>query len=142
MIKKLEDFEIEEVMDIWLKTNIKAHNFIQKNYWVDNYNIVKDEYMPISTTFIYKEDNIIKGFISIINDSFIGALFILDDYQGQGIGRKLQSYVKSLYSSLELEVYSDNESAVKFYKKCGFIIQSEEENEDSGFMEYKMSWKK
>ena len=37
MIKELENFEINEVLDIWLKNNIKSHNFIDKNYWINNY---------------------------------------------------------------------------------------------------------
>lgn len=85
MIKELENFEINEVLDIWLKTNIKAHNFIDKNYWINNYKLVKTKYIPNSKTLVYKEHNIIKGFISIINDSFIGALFVLEDYQGKSI---------------------------------------------------------
>lgn len=142
MIKELEKIEIEEVMNIWLKTNISAHNFISRNYWVKNYNIVKDKYIPVSKTFVYKEDNIIKGFISIIDNSFIGALFVLEDYQGQGIGKKLVNHCKDLYSSLELAVYSENIPSVEFYKHCDFIIKKEQTNEDSGFMEYIMSWVK
>lgn len=142
MIKKLEKFEIEEVMDIWLKTNITAHGFIQEEYWNKNYDLVKDEYMPVSTTFVYKEDSIIKGFISIIDNSFIGALFVLEEYHGQGIGKKLINYCKSLYSSLELGVYVKNVSAVNFYKYCGFKVEKEQINEDSGFREYIMSWVK
>ncbi|GIM30285.1 acetyltransferase [Clostridium polyendosporum] len=140
MIKQLETFEIEEVMDIWLKTNITAHSFITEKYWIDNYNVVKEMYIPISTTFVYKEDNRIKAFISIINNLFIGALFVLDDYQGQGIGRKLLEYSKSLYSSLELGVYTENINAVNFYKHCGFVVKTEQPNEDSGFIEYTMCW--
>lgn len=140
MIKQLENFEIEEIMEIWLKTNITAHSFIPEKYWIDNYNVVKDEYMPISTTFVYKEDNIIKAFISVMNNSFIGALFVLKDYQGQGIGKELIVYCKSLYSNLELGVYAENISAVKFYENCGFIVKSEQPNEDSGLIEYTMEW--
>ena len=73
MIKELENYEIDTILDIWLKTNIKAHNFIDKNYWINNYELVKNEYIPNSKTFVYKEHNIIKGFISVMNDSFIGA---------------------------------------------------------------------
>ncbi len=142
MIKQLEEFEIEEIMDIWLKTNITAHSFMPEKYWVKNYSIVKDEYIPFSTTFVYKEGNITKGFISIIDNSFIGALFVLEDYQGQGIGKKLLNYCKSLYPSLELAVYTENASSVNFYKHCGFDIKKEQQNEDSGFMEYIMTWKK
>ncbi len=140
MIEQLENSQMKEVMDIWLKTNITAHSFIQEQYWIGNYDVVKNDYMPISTTFIYKEDNIIKAFISIMNNSFIGALFVLKDYQGQGIGKKLLDYCKTLYSSLKLCVYIENINAVNFYKHCDFIIKTEQPNEDSGFMEYIMSW--
>lgn len=39
MIKEFENFEIEEVMDIWLKTNISAHGFMPEEYWIKNYNL-------------------------------------------------------------------------------------------------------
>lgn len=142
MIKQLDDSKIKEVMDIWLRTNIVSHSFIPEQYWVNNYSIVEKEYMPVSDTFVYEEDNIIKGFISVIRNSFIGALFVLQDYQGQGIGKKLLDHCKSLYTSLELCVYVDNINAVKFYNHCGFIIKAEQPNEDSGFMEYTMLWAK
>ncbi|WML32900.1 N-acetyltransferase [Clostridium sp. OS1-26] len=140
MIKELEKFEIEEVMNIWLKTNITAHRFIPEQYWTKNYDLVKNEYMPVSKTFVYKEKDVIKGFISIINNSFIGALFVLEEYHGQGIGKELINYCKSLYSSLELGVYVENVSAVDFYKHCGFKVKEEQISEDSGFREYIMSW--
>jgi putative acetyltransferase len=129
-------------MDIWLKTNITAHSFIPEQYWVNNYSIVENEYLPISETFICEEDNIIKGFISIIDNSFIGALFVLGEYQGQGIGNKLLHYCKSLYLKLELHVYVQNINAVKFYEHCGFAVKTAQPNEDSGFMEYTMQWTK
>ncbi|WP_130807618.1 N-acetyltransferase [Senegalia massiliensis] len=142
MIKQLEKFEIEEIMNIWLKTNITAHSFIPEKYWIKNYNLVKYQYMPGSTTFIYKENSMIKGFISVIDNAFIGALFVLEEYQGQGIGKKLLNYCKSLYSPLELAVYTENISSVNFYIHCGFIVKKEQQNEDSGFMEYIMTWTK
>ncbi|EIW18787.1 MULTISPECIES: N-acetyltransferase [Pelosinus] len=140
MIKEFEKSEIDEVMNIWLATNINAHNFLPEKYWIDNYNVVKEQYLPISETFVYKEDSVIKGFISIINNSFIGALFVAKEYQGQGIGLKLINHCKSLYPKLELAVYVDNIGAVDFYKRCGFEFQTEQVNEDSAFREYIMFW--
>lgn len=142
MIKPLENEKIKDVMVIWLKTNIAAHSFIPEKYWLENYHIVEKEYLPNSETFVYEEDNIIKGFISIINNLFIGALFLAEDYQGRGIGKKLIDYCKSLYSRLELCVYVENINAIKFYNHCGFIIRAEQPNSDSGFTEYLMSWPK
>jgi len=140
MIKQLDDSRIKEVMDIWLKTNIDAHNFIHKQYWIDNYDVVINEYMPNSTTFVYEEDHTIKGFISITGNSFIGALFVLEDHQGKGIGRKLLDHCKSLYKSLGLGVYKENKKAVNFYKHCDFMVAKEQSNQETGFMEYIMRW--
>jgi len=114
MIKQLDNSQISKIMDIWLKANITAHNFIPETYWIRNYDVVKNEYIPISQTFVYEEDNELKGFISIINNSFVGALFVSEEYQGKGIGKKLLNYCKKLYSSLELCVYVDNIQAVIF----------------------------
>lgn len=74
------------------KSTIKAHDFISKEYWQNNYNTVKNEYIPISDTFVYDDGDEIKGFISIIDKNFIGALFIKPKYQNLGIGGKLLDY--------------------------------------------------
>ncbi|MDG6245008.1 MAG: N-acetyltransferase [Methanolobus sp.] len=142
MIINLEISDIEAVMDIWLRTNINAHQFIPQNYWIKNYNLVKEQYLSVSKTYVYKEDSIIKAFISVIDDAFIGALFVAEEYQGKGIGKKLVDHCKSLYLVLELGVYKQNIQAIAFYKNCGFIIIKERLNGDSGFTEYVMSWKK
>ena len=73
MIRELKAIEVEDVADIWLSTNITAHSFIPEHYWIENYEIFKEEYIPVSTTFIYEEDGARRAFISVIDDTFIGA---------------------------------------------------------------------
>ena len=41
-IRKFEKKDINAVMEIWKNENIRAHNFIAKEYWKDNYEYVKD----------------------------------------------------------------------------------------------------
>lgn len=137
-IRKLKNEELDKVMEIWKLSTIKAHNFIEKEYWENNYNVVKDVYIPMSETFVYDDGEIIRGFISIINNEFIGALFIDINCQGLGLGSKLIDYVSNKYKKLGLAVYKENEGAVKFYQKKGFKIIKEQQNEDSGFVEYIM----
>lgn len=132
MIKLLEERNVDSVMDIWLKTNISAHSFLPESYWKGNYDIVKNEYLPNSETFIFEEQNRIKGFVSIIDKSFIGAIFVLPKFQNIGIGKKLIDFCKERYTHLELACYKENHSSVKFYKNQGFTIVAEQNNEDSG----------
>lgn len=140
MIRKSNNKDIDKIMGIWEESTIKAHDFINKDYWKNNYNTVKNEYIPISETFVYDDGEEIKGFISIIDNEFIGALFISTNYQSLGIGSKLLDYAIKEYKNLSLAVYKDNKKAVVFYNKKGFNIVKEQVNEDSGFKEYIMEY--
>ena len=93
MIRKLKSKDIDRIMQIWLNSSINGHRFIKESYWKANYNLVKDTYIPTSETFVYEEDTKIKGFISLIDGNYIGALFVDVDYQGNGIGKKLMKYL-------------------------------------------------
>ena len=138
MIRNIENKDIDKIMDIWLRSTIKAHDFIPKEYWENNYNTVKNVYIPMAETFVYEDEECIKGFISIINNEFIGALFVDIDFQNSGIGKKLINYSINKYKNLRLAVYKENKKSVEFYINRGFKIIKEEINEDSGHKEYIM----
>ncbi|WP_419741553.1 N-acetyltransferase [Paraclostridium dentum] len=138
MIRKLTNIDTDKIMDIWLESTVRAHNFISRGYWENNYKVVKDVYMPIADTFVYEEDGEIRGFISIINNEFIGALFVDVKFQGMGIGSKLIDYSIEKYKKLTLAVYKENQKSVEFYTRKGFKIIEEGLNEDSGYTEYIM----
>ena len=138
MIRNIENKDIDKIMDIWLRSTIKAHDFIPKEYWENNYNTVKNVYIPMAETFVYEDEECIKGFISIINNEFIGALFVDIDFQNSGIGKKLINYSINKYKNLSLAVYKENKKSVEFYINRGFKIIKEDINEDSGHKEYIM----
>ncbi|MFW2487522.1 N-acetyltransferase [Clostridium chromiireducens] len=138
MISRLNKNEVDEIMRIWLDASMAAHDFIDKQYWIDKYEVVKNEYIPNSETFVYKDKNEIKGFISIINENFIGALFVDNKNQCEGIGSRLIDFVINKYNELSLTVYKDNLNAVDFYKKHNFKIISEDLDEDTNKVEFMM----
>ena len=48
MIRNMENKDVDPMMDIWLKSTIKAHDFITKSYWEGNYSTVKEVYIPMA----------------------------------------------------------------------------------------------
>ena len=56
MIRKMQNIDIDRVADIWLKTNLKAHDFIPEQYWTSNYELVK-EMMLQAEVYVYGNDS-------------------------------------------------------------------------------------
>lgn len=141
MIKKLTLDKLDEVMDIWLNTNIEAHNFISEQYWINNFDLVK-EMIPNADVYIFEEGNIIKGFIGIVEQNYIAGLFVRERYQRQGIGKELLDYCKSKYSYLTLDVFIRNKNALTFYRKNNFEVKKEHFNQQLQELEYTMHFNK
>ena len=138
MIRKLQKADINRAADIWLKTNLKAHFFIPEQYWISNYEFVK-EMLPQAEVYVYEDDKMIQGFIGI-NDDYIEGIFVSDEMQSRGIGKILLDYIKDKKDRLQLKVYQKNVRAMSFYQREGFTIQSEEMDEFTGEKEYVMNW--
>ena len=138
MIRKLQKADINRAADIWLKTNLKAHFFIPEQYWISNYEFVK-EMLPQAEVYVYEDDKMIQGFIGI-NDEYIEGIFVSDEMQSRGIGKILLDYIKDKKDRLQLKVYQKNVRAMSFYQREGFTIQSEGMDEFTGEKEYVMNW--
>lgn len=138
MIKSFDHSKLDQVMSIWLETNIAAHPFVPASFWKDNFEAVKAALFD-AEILIYEEE-VVKGFIGIVEQAYIAGLFVDKRYQGQGIGVALIKACQQQYSSLVLDVYVKNKSAVKFYEKCGFQIKQMKLNESTGEEEYTMKW--
>ena len=140
MIRKFEKNDINPVMQIWKNENIKAHKFISKEYWKNNYNYVK-EILPNAEIYVYVLKENIVGFIGI-NENYIEGIFIDTNNQSIGIGTSLLNKVKENRDNLTLSVYKKNINAINFYKKNDFIITSENIDKDTAEIEYTMTWNK
>lgn len=140
MITQLKANQTDRVMDIWLRTSKKAHSFISPEYWENRYEEVKNRYLPASRTFVYTEGSDVCGFVSVLDGSFIGALFVDESFQNHGIGSLLIRYCQDHWPELTLSAYVENERAVAFYRKHGFRVLSQSLAEDGFHEEYTMKW--
>lgn len=117
MIRKFKEDDLNTVMQIWFDTNIKAHHFISRQYWIDNYEMVKD-ILPKKEIYVYEDDNTnqINGFIGLM-DNYIAGIFVNKNNQSRGIGKQLLDYVKEIKETLNLSVYQKNIRAISFYQR-------------------------
>ena len=142
VIRKFKEDDLNSVMQIWLDTNINAHSFIPKEYWMDNYAAVK-EILPRAEVYVYEDDDLhqIIGFIGLA-DNYIAGIFVKEAAQSKGIGKQLLNYVKELKSVLSLSVYQKNIRAISFYRREKFTIKSENMDECTNEKEFIMDWSK
>ena len=139
MIKEIDLNDLDNVLKIWLETNLEAHNFIPKKYWIQNFDLVK-EMLPSAEIYVFEEDNVIKGFVGIMEQSYIAGIFVKKEYQKEGIGSKLIEYCKSKYPYLTLDVFIKNRNSVNFYLKNNFKVLNKHINKETEEIEYTMSF--
>ena len=125
MIRILKPSDIDAVMNIWLSSNIQAHSFIPREYWMK---------------YFGQEDNgSVQGFIGLTKN-YIEGIFVEESMRGKGIGTQLLNLAKQLCSSLTLQVYEKNQSALRFYFKEGFQIKKKQMDSETGQMDFTMEW--
>ncbi|HHY26827.1 MAG TPA: N-acetyltransferase [Desulfitobacterium dehalogenans] len=139
MIRDFKETDIEQIMKIWLNTNIRAHHFIDSSYWINSYATV-EKMLPQATIYVYDSSSQMQGFLGL-NGDYIEGIFVDAEYQSKGIGGQLLNYAKERHNKLLLNVYKRNERAVRFYLKEGFVILSEQIEEETKERDLTMVWK-
>lgn len=140
MVRNFKNADIDKIMEIWLNSNIEAHNFIDKSYWKKNFEMVKNA-LPQAEIYIYEENNNIMGFVGLV-ENYIAGIFVEKNFRGKGIGKKLLDYAKSIKNNLTLNVYEKNIDAGKFYKREGFTVEKFGIDKSTDEKEFMMSWEK
>ncbi len=138
----MQKSEIERVSKLWLASTKQAHPFISATYWDENLNTVQNMLKHQAKTYLYVDKHQIKGFISLLDKDNIGALFVKPIFQSQKIGSKLLRYVLRNKTSASLKVYTNNETAIKFYRHHGFKIIQESKDLSTQAHELIMAWSK
>ncbi|WP_310602356.1 N-acetyltransferase [Anaerosporobacter sp.] len=140
MIRKFEEYDTEQIMQLWLAGNIEIHNFIPKEYWISNYTFVEKELLK-ADVYVYESDKKIRGFIGMV-ENYIAGIFVDSNFRSTGVGKSLLEYIKERNSLFTLHVYQQNQRAVEFYLREGFVVVSEGLEKETGKMEYTMEWNK
>ena len=93
MIRRLIPSDIPAVLELWLRSTKQAHPFIAPGYWDENTGLVKDMLTRQAETYVFADKHRIKGFVSLLPENFIGALFVDEKFRSRRIGTKLLNYI-------------------------------------------------
>lgn len=140
MIREMRPEEIETVSNIWLQGNLEAHAFVDKDYWINNLNVVREQFRK-AEIYVFVENGKIQGFAGL-QENYLAGIFVQKEYRDHGVGKKLLDYLKQKYSDLSLDVYAKNIRAKKFYSQNEFVIVREDMDESTNEVEYQMFWKR
>lgn len=140
MIRAAVSADYPAIVRLWLAASLQAHDFIAAEYWEKMQKSIVRDYLPNSQTFVFVDKRQIKGFISIVDDCHVGALFVAPQHQGRKIGTKLIKYVRRHRGHLSLNVYAQNRQAVYFYQYNDFKIVREQIDPSTKEKELTMAW--
>ncbi|MDY3195381.1 MAG: GNAT family N-acetyltransferase [Paracholeplasma sp.] len=115
---------------IWKETYQPILKENQISYMLEKFLSVKSIKEQINQGYQYyllKEEKT-AGFASILNreeDLFLSKLYVYEAQRSKGVGKKFIDYLKSLEKPIVLTVNKQNQKAIEFYQKEGFLIIEE-----------------
>ncbi len=113
MIRRSNENDTDTVLTIWLNTSIKAHDFIEAGFWHSQLDNMRNIYLSASEIWVYEQRGKVVGFYALYENT-LAAIFVLPEFQGQGIGKSLITHAKGQRSELTLSVYKANEPSYQF----------------------------
>ncbi len=130
--------DIQNLHSAMFPWRFKEFDFDEVNHFFKNlmgnpnhyFFIIRDNNQDLGYTWIeireYQENAFLKAYKSI----FVHHISIASEYQNKGLGKELMNKVKEFavergIKRIELDYWSDNENAKRFYKKIGFNIYRE-----------------
>ena len=135
ILKKMEtDEQIKGKTYVHWKSWHEAYSGIVSQEYLDQLTLEKCEKMAFrwpENTIVAEENGIVIGFVcygdggeETADVGEIFALYVLADYYGKGVGRKLMDAgLEQLkhFPQVRLWVLKENRRAIRFYEKCGFL---------------------
>lgn len=111
----IRDYRPEDLaLLLWLESTTRSHPFINPTYWQESEPLVREQYIPNAETWVYEVEGTIVGFISVMEQRFVGALFVHHCWHGKGVGVALMTHVQQRFPVLNLEVYEQNRAPAPF----------------------------
>src|SRR5699024_802195 len=117
MIRKMKPADLNAIMEIWLSSNLDTHSFVGRQYWQEQLPAVRAAIQDAEVYCYIVASDTIAGFIG---------LFVVSKYRQQGISSQLLVFVQGYHQQLTLDSYPQNQRAVAFYHRHGFVTSQQD----------------
>jgi putative acetyltransferase len=130
-IRQYKESDLDAVLLSWEDAVKIAHPFLKQEFLdTQRYNI-PSVYLPNTDTWVAEAGGEVVGFIALMGNE-AGAIFLMPEFHGQGIGKALIDKAQDIHETLEVEVFKANSIERKFYSQYGFNFLSESIHEPTG----------
>ena len=125
MIRKMKPADLNAIMEIWLSSNLDTHSFVGRQYWQEQLPAVRAAIQDAEVYCYIVASDTIAGFIGLTGD-YLAGLFVAKQYRQRGIGSQLLTFVQHRHQQLTLDSYPQNQRAVAFYHRHGFVTSQQD----------------
>ncbi len=127
---KIED--IPRSVEVWEASVRATHHFVCEEDILLFRGMVRDALAHMTElACVRDEQGQVAGFIAAA-DGKVEMLFLHPDARGQGAGRRLLEYAITTLGATEVDVNEQNEQAVGFYQRMGFLVVGRSELDGTG----------
>jgi putative acetyltransferase len=139
------DADEDAAITLWLRTWKVAYPDIDFDarlaWWRERW---RSELLPRSTVVVAEQDGALIGFVTIEPASgYLDQIVVAPEAWGSGVAENLLTEAKRLSPGwIDLQVNTDNDRALRFYRKHGFEITGADVSLISRRPVHKMSWRR
>lgn len=137
-IRRVRRDEGKDILSIWRDSVEATHHFLSAS---DRQNIELEvgKFLPEAPLWVTVDDKDKPVAFMLLSEHHLKALFVAPEAQGMGVGRLLVAYALSLIPRLTLDVNEQNQAALTFYQKQGFVVTGRSEVDQQG-RPYQYHW--
>ncbi|AQX84122.1 GNAT family N-acetyltransferase [Elizabethkingia bruuniana] len=130
LIREANSEDYADVIRVWEASVRATHHFLDPED-ITFYKSIIPEALPQVKLFIYEIEGQVAGFMGVSGNT-LDMLFIDPAYRRKGIGSKLFQYAQSEFQISKVDVNEQNQQAVHFYLKTGFVQTGRRATDDFG----------
>ena len=144
---KLRNYAADDedaAIELWRRTWQQAYpriDFAERvAWWRERW---RNELVPVAKIVVAEMDGVMEGFVTVDpKNGYLDQIVVAPEFWGSNIAvMLLDAGTRISPALLELLVNKDNERAIAFYEKNGFVYVSEDVNPVSGRPVNRMRWR-